>query len=183
MWNFWNIYNIYLQLTDIKGTTLWSAKEDDAYVDPPDNLSRNLLVNNKTKAHLLNQFLKSYFFRNMAYVSNTSPLQKYTNKYFIQRYAGNYARYPCYPNDNCTVYYRVIRNSIHFLQMPLNKANCGILAVLAQLRDVPADYLPIYFRYSFLIFFCETYKEYQVRVLHFNPIRNWDQQTLNKNYK
>ena len=54
-----------------------------------------------------------------------------------------------------------------FLQMPLNKANCGILAVLAQLKDVPADYLPIYFRYSFIIFFCETYKEYQVRVIHY----------------
>ena len=54
------------------------------------------------------------------------------------------------------------------LQMPLNKANCGILAALAQLKDVPADYLPIYFRYSFIIFFCETYREYQVRVIHNN---------------
>ena len=52
--------------------------------------------------------------------------------------------------------------------MPFNKANCGILSVLAQLKDVPADYLPIYFRYAFIIFFCETYSQYKVRVIHLN---------------
>ena len=82
MLTFWiNINHIYLQLTDIKGTTLWSAKDEDQFVDPPDNLARNLLVNSKTKAHLLNNFLKTFFFRNMAYVSNSPPSDKYINNY------------------------------------------------------------------------------------------------------
>ena len=69
-----NINAFYLQVADFKGTTLWSAKEDDQFVHPPDNLAKNLLVNDKQKAHLLNHFLRSYFFRNMAYVSNNYPL-------------------------------------------------------------------------------------------------------------
>ena len=131
-------------------------------MDPPDNLAWNLLVNSKTKAHLLNNFLKTFFFRNMAYVSNSPPLDKYINNYFRDSYTGKAV---CYLKNDCSVYLRVIRRFILFVQMPLNKSNCGILSVLAQLKDVPADYLPIYFRYCFLIFFCETYKEYQVRVL------------------
>ena len=54
--------------------------------------------------------------------------------------------------------------------MPLNHANCGILAVLAQIKDVPADYLPVYFRYVFVMFFCETYEEFKVS--HFQFFQN-----------
>ena len=63
----------FFQLTEIKGTTMYSAKGDDQFVHPPDNLAKNLLVKDNTKAHLLNQFLRTYFFRNMAYVSYNSP--------------------------------------------------------------------------------------------------------------
>lgn len=48
------------------------------------------------------------------------------------------------------------------LQMPLNRANCGILAVMAQLRNFNVQYLPIFFRYSFVMFFCKTYHTYKV---------------------
>ena len=86
-----NINAFYLQITELKGTTLWSAKEDDQFVHPPDNLAKNLLVNDKQKAHLLNQFLRSYFFRNMAYVSNKYPLSSTIWKI---KFLTKFPRYP-----------------------------------------------------------------------------------------
>ena len=54
-------------------------------------------------------------------------------------------------------------NNVHLnLQMPLNRANCGILAVMAQLRNFNVQYLPIFFRHSFILFFCKTYNTYKV---------------------
>ena len=82
---------MHLQVVDFKGTTLWSAKEDDQFVHPPDNLSKNLLVNDRNKAHLLNQFLRTYFFRNMAYVSNNYAL---TSTIWEIKFLAKFLRYP-----------------------------------------------------------------------------------------
>ena len=51
------------------------------------------------------------------------------------------------------------------LQMPLNRANCGILSVMAQLKNVNEQYLPVFFRYSMVIYFCRTYHKYKVNLL------------------
>ena len=97
----------------------------------------------------------------MAYVGNNSA---YTHA--IHSFTG-WSKFVRYPEIKHVDFYNCVIRFTN-LQMPLNKANCGILSVLAQLKDVPADYLPIYFRYSFIIYFCETYTEYQVRVIHWN---------------
>ena len=65
-----NINFITFQVTEIKGTTFYSSKHDDVPLETPTNLARNLLITDNSKAFLLNNFLKTYFFRSMAYVSN-----------------------------------------------------------------------------------------------------------------
>ena len=49
-------------------------------------------------------------------------------------------------------------------QMPLNRANCGILSVMSQLKNVNDQYLPVFFRYSMVIYFCRTYHKYKVHL-------------------
>ena len=48
---------------------MYSAKHDDHPIQQPNSLAENLLLRDNTKAYLLNNFLQTYFFRAMAYVS------------------------------------------------------------------------------------------------------------------
>ena len=57
------------QTTVFKGTSFYSCKHEDQVIEPASNYARNLCITDNTKAYLLNNFLKQYFFRNMAYVS------------------------------------------------------------------------------------------------------------------